>query len=76
MFACKPATPLGRGAGSRNGSRKVIGSCVIVVPTDDDLGALGERMAHYGLDTRDDGRGVEVDDPWGNLIRVLAASSA
>lgn len=45
----------------------------IDVPTADDLGALGERMRHYGLETRDDGRTVEVADPWGSRIRVTAA---
>jgi len=58
-----------RGAGRRQRTLG-LGKVEIVVPTADDLGALGERMAHYGLETRDDGRTVEVDDPWGNLISV------
>ncbi len=42
----------------------------IQVPTADDLGALGERLAHYGVSTRDDGNTLAFDDPWANLIRV------
>ncbi len=44
----------------------------IEVPTTDDLGALVERMRHYGVETRDDGQTVSFDDPWANLIRVVA----
>src|SRR4051812_36850198 len=47
-----------RGAGRRQRTLG-LGKVEIVVPTADDLGALGERMAHYGLETRDDGRAVE-----------------
>jgi catechol 2,3-dioxygenase len=46
----------------------------IVVPSADDLGALQERMKHFGVSTRDDGQTVSIDDPWANLIRVTAAS--
>jgi catechol 2,3-dioxygenase len=53
-----------------------LGRVDIEVPTADDLGALTERMRHYGLDTRDDGQTVAVDDPWGNAILVKAAPSA
>ena len=63
-----------RGAGRRQATLG-LGRVEIVVPTADDLGALGERMAHYGLETRDDGRSVEVDDPWGNLISVQRAAT-
>jgi catechol 2,3-dioxygenase len=44
----------------------------IEVPGADDLGQLIERAKHRGIETRDDGRTVSVDDPWGNLIRVAA----
>lgn len=64
-----------RGAGRRQRTLG-LGQVEIVVPTADDLGALGERMTHYGLDARDDGRAVAVDDPWGNLIRVRTPDSA
>ncbi len=61
-----------RGAGRRQRTLG-LGQIDIVVPTVDDLGALGERMTHYGLDTRDDGKTLSVDDPWGNVIRVESA---
>jgi catechol 2,3-dioxygenase len=58
-----------RGAGRR--ARTLgLGSVDIVVPTPDDLGALEERMSHFGIETRDDGQTVAFDDPWANLIRV------
>ncbi len=46
----------------------------IEVPTTDDLGSLVERMRHYGVETRDDGQTVSFDDPWANLIRVVATN--
>jgi catechol 2,3-dioxygenase len=42
------------------------------VPTPDDVGALTERMTHFGIEARNDGRTVAFDDPWANLIRVSA----
>ncbi|MDQ1556913.1 MAG: catechol 2,3-dioxygenase [Actinomycetota bacterium] len=58
-----------RGAGRR--ARTLgLGRVDIVVPTSDDIGALGERMKHYGVPTRDDGQTVSFDDPWANLITV------
>jgi catechol 2,3-dioxygenase len=60
-----------RGAGRRQRTLG-LGRVDIEVPSADDLGALGERMAHYGIPTRDDGRTVEFDDPWANLIRVTS----
>ena len=50
-----------------------LGEVDILVPGDDDLGALVERMRHYGVETRDDGRSVTVDDPWANQISVSVA---
>lgn len=50
-----------------------LGRVDIEVPTTDDVGALVERMKHYGVQTRDDGQSVSFDDPWANLIRVVAA---
>ncbi|MFF2388221.1 VOC family protein [Agromyces sp. NPDC058104] len=61
-----------RGAG-RRGLALGLGKVEIVVPTADDLGALGERMAHYRVGTRDDGRTLSFDDPWANLVEVRAA---
>jgi catechol 2,3-dioxygenase len=63
-----------RGAGRRQRTLG-LGQVEIVVPTADDLGALGERMAHFGLETRDDGKTLSVDDPWGNVVRVESASA-
>jgi catechol 2,3-dioxygenase len=61
-----------RGAG-RRGRTLGLGQVDIVVPGADDVGALDERMSHYGIGTRDDGQTVSFDDPWGNVIRVTAA---
>ncbi|HEY1532022.1 MAG TPA: VOC family protein [Galbitalea sp.] len=61
-----------RGAGRR--SRTLgLGEVGIVVPSTDEVGALTERMAHYGIQTRDDGQTVSFDDPWANVIRVSSA---
>lgn len=58
-----------RGAGRRQRTLG-LGQVDIVVPGADDLGELTERMRHYGVEARDDGRTVAFDDPWSNLIRV------
>ncbi|ROQ39648.1 catechol 2,3-dioxygenase [Frondihabitans sp. PhB188] len=47
-----------------------LGLVRIQVPGADDLGALGERLAHYGVATADDGRLLGFDDPWANRIEV------
>jgi len=61
-----------RGAGRR--ARTLgLGVVGIVVPSRDDIGALTERMSHFGVQTRNDGQTVSFDDPWANLIRVSAA---
>jgi catechol 2,3-dioxygenase len=61
-----------RGAGRR--ARTLgLGEVDIVVPTPDDVGALTERMSHFGIETRNDGQSVAFDDPWANLIRVSSA---
>lgn len=52
-----------------------LGQVDLVLPSADELGAVTERLRHHGLEVRDDGRTVSVDDPWGTLIR-LAASPA
>ena len=46
----------------------------IRVPGADDIGALSERLGHFGVQTRDDGQTVSFADPWGSQIRVSAAS--
>jgi catechol 2,3-dioxygenase len=47
-----------------------LGLVRIELPGADDLGALGERLSHYRVSTRDDGRTVSFDDPWLNRIEV------
>jgi catechol 2,3-dioxygenase len=64
-----------RGAGPRQQTLG-LGQVDIVVPTTDDIGALQERMKHFGISTRDDGQTVSIDDPWANLLRVTAAAAA
>jgi catechol 2,3-dioxygenase len=64
-----------RGAGQRRLALG-LGEVAIHVPTADDLGALAERMRHYGVHTRDDGRSLSFDDPWANTVRVEAAPEA
>jgi len=53
-----------------------LGLVRIEVPTLDDLGALGERLAHHGVAVRDDGRVVGFDDPWLNQIEVTSRARA
>jgi catechol 2,3-dioxygenase len=61
-----------RGAGRR--ARTLgLGEIDILVPTGDDVGALTERMTHFGVDARNDGQTVTFDDPWANLIKVSSA---
>ena len=60
-----------RGAGRRRRTLG-LGRVDILLPTRDDVGELGERMAHFGVEARDDGRTLELDDPWANRIQVTA----
>jgi catechol 2,3-dioxygenase len=62
-----------RGAGPRRLALG-LGRVDIEVPSLDDVGALTERMKHFGVPTRDNGQTVSFDDPWANLIRVSAAA--
>lgn len=52
-----------------------LGQVDIVLPSADELGATAERLQHHGLHPRNDGRTLEVDDPWGTVLR-LATSPA
>jgi catechol 2,3-dioxygenase len=61
-----------RGAGPRQLALG-LGRVDISVPSADDVGALSERLKHFGVATRDDGQTVAVDDPWGNLLLVRSA---
>lgn len=60
-----------RGAGVRRLALG-LGEVQLRLPGTDDVGALTERMRHYGVPTRDDGRSVSFDDPWANVVRVVA----
>ncbi len=62
-----------RGAGPRTLALG-LGQVEIRVPGADDLGELSERMRHYGIEARDDGRSVSFDDPWANVVRAVAAA--
>ena len=62
-----------RGAGPRTLALG-LGQVEIRVPGADDLGELTERMRHYGVEARDDGRSVSFDDPWSNTVRAVAAA--
>lgn len=48
----------------------------IHLPTEDELGAVTERMRHYGVDARDDGRVVCFDDPWGNRLELSRSTAS
>ena len=47
-----------------------LGRVDIVVPTRDDLGSVAERMSHFRVPVRDDGRALAFEDPWANAIRL------
>ena len=60
---------------SGSGKRRLalgLGEVSIVVPSSDDVGALNERMTHFGVDTSHDGQVLTFDDPWANRIMVRA----
>ncbi|MFN4001276.1 VOC family protein [Microcella sp.] len=47
-----------------------LGQVDLVLPSADELGATAERLQHHGVAVRDDGRTLELDDPWGTLLRL------
>jgi catechol 2,3-dioxygenase len=47
-----------------------LGQVHIELPSAGELAAVAARMRDHGVDTRDDGRAVELDDPWGNRIEL------
>ncbi|MEY9852108.1 catechol 2,3-dioxygenase [Leifsonia sp. EB41] len=63
-----------RGAGVRRLALG-LGEVQLRLPSADDVGALTERMRHYSVPTRDDGRSVAFDDPWANVVRVVPEAS-
>ncbi|PJJ65477.1 VOC family protein [Compostimonas suwonensis] len=62
-----------QGAGPRTPALG-LGQVSVELPTADDLGALEQRLASRGVQTRNDGAVLLFDDPWANLIRVTAAA--
>ena len=61
------------GAGRRRATLG-LGLVRIELPASDDLGALGDRLAHHRVPVTDDGRTVRFEDPWANRIEVSAKS--
>lgn len=57
------------GAGKRRQALG-LGLVRIELPTADDVGALTDRLHHYGVATKDDGQILTFDDPWLNRIQV------
>ncbi len=58
-----------RGAGPRMPALG-LGRVDLALPDSDALGALQERLTHYGQPVRDDGRTLSFDDPWNNALRA------
>lgn len=51
-----------------------LGRIDIVVPTLEDIAAVGQRLTERGVQSRHDGAVLRVDDPWNNLIEIRAAA--
>ncbi|MFT3943479.1 MAG: VOC family protein [Ancrocorticia sp.] len=49
-----------------------LGRVDILVPERSETEAAAARLAHAGFTVRDDGRTIETNDPWGNLVRLTA----
>lgn len=64
-----------RGAGVR-GQVLGLGVVEIDLPTAEDLGTVVERLRHHGHSLRDDSKTIEVDDPWGNIVRLAVSDDA
>lgn len=60
-----------RGAGPRMPALG-LGRVDLALPDADALGALQERLRHFGVAVRDDGRTAAFDDPWNNAILATA----
>ncbi|MDE0545090.1 VOC family protein [Microbacterium sp. C7(2022)] len=59
-----------RGAGPRMPALG-LGRVDLAMPTADARGELGERLAHFGITTQDDGRTLAFSDPWNNQILAV-----
>lgn len=62
-----------RGAGVRQPALG-LGLVEIVVPNRDEVDELAERLDHFGYLLRNDGNSLDVDDPWGNVVRIKAGA--
>ncbi|HRN30453.1 MAG TPA: VOC family protein [Terrimesophilobacter sp.] len=60
------------GAGTRTPALG-LGEVSIEVPTQDELGALGERLTSRGVQFAQDGSELRFDDPWANQVSVRSA---
>lgn len=58
-----------RGAGVREQTLG-LGDVAIQLPSKDDLGEISDRLKHVGIQTRDDGAVIRLDDPWGNQVTL------
>lgn len=47
-----------------------LGQITLLLPDDDELGALRDRLTTQGFSVRDDGQELFIDDPWRNLVRA------
>ncbi len=52
-----------------------LGQVDLVLPNADELGATAERLQHHKVAVRNDGRTLELDDPWGTLLRLTPAGA-
>lgn len=64
-----------QGAGPRAASLG-LGDVAITVPGREDLDALVARLSARNLQFADDGRSVQVSDPWGTQVTVAAGNSS
>ncbi|MGV2984923.1 VOC family protein [Microbacterium sp. AGC85] len=58
-----------RGAGPRMPALG-LGQVDLLLPDVDALGALNERLRHFGTEVRDDGRTLAFEDPWNNTLKA------
>ncbi len=61
-----------RGAGVRQPSLG-LGLVEIIVDGADETAAIADRLQHSGNTVRATDKGFDVDDPWGNTVRIMAA---
>ena len=51
-----------------------LGQVEIVVPSVGEVAAVNERLTRFGMQTRDDGQSVTVNDPWDNTVKITVAT--